>query len=72
MTNGHWILELTRRTWVELDEEERAAFAEWLKGAKPHDLYMLVRHVRREATRKRISSVKAFNAVQPPAETSDD
>lgn len=70
MANGRWVLELTRRNWVDLDEEERQVFEDWLKNAKPHDLYMLIKHVRREAKRRRLSSVKEFNAVTP--EEDDD
>lgn len=70
MANGRWVLELTRRNWVDLDEEERQVFEDWLKNAQPHDLYMLIKHTRREAKRRRLSSVKEFKAVTP--EEKDD
>lgn len=61
---GRMIIELCARSWGELDEDEREVFAEWLKTAAPHDLFLLVRHAMKH---RKTSSVKAIKAV-----TSDD
>jgi hypothetical protein len=61
MANGRWAAELIDRAWVDLDEDERQVFDDWLKNAKGHDLYILLRHVRRGGRRQ--SSVQLFKAV---------
>lgn len=61
MANGHWVIELAQRSWVELDEDERAVFDNWLRTASGRDLYILVRHAMRP---RKTSSVKKMKAVK--------
>lgn len=67
MANGSWITELIERAWVDLDEDERQVFDDWLQDAKGHDLYILARHCRRN---RRPSSVKLMKAVTGDSEES--
>ena len=57
------LLELSERTWSELDEDERQAFDDWADGVQGVDLYMLLRFARRKWRRKRVSSSQTFEAV---------
>lgn len=61
-TIGHQILELANRSWVDLSPAEQGIFRDWLRSAKGHDLYMLLRVDRR---RKRMSSQQMMAAVTP-------
>jgi len=61
MANGRFVIELTDRSWVDLAEEEREVFEDWLRYAKGHDLYILVRHAKRS---RKLSSVLNMKAVK--------
>lgn len=56
MTTGPWVVELAQRSWLDLSEDERAVFSEWLRSAEGRDLYLLVRYAM--SYRKRSSSQK--------------
>jgi hypothetical protein len=59
MASGRIVIELTERAWVDLCEEEREAFDAWLRNAKGHDLYILVRHARRKRKHSSVMNMKA-------------
>lgn len=56
MTTGHWVVELSQRSWLDLSEEEKQVFSEWIRTAEGRDLYLLVRYAM--SFRKRSSSQK--------------
>jgi len=66
---GRFVIELTDRAWVDLTEEEQEVFDDWLRNAKGHDLYMLVRHAKRK---KKQSSLMDMKAVLGDTDTDDD
>jgi hypothetical protein len=56
MSTGHWVIELAQKSWLDLSEDERKVFEEWLRTAEGRDLYLLVRYAM--SFRKRSSSQK--------------
>ena len=54
MTSGPWVIELAQKSWLDMSEDERAIFDDWLRSAKGRDLYLLVRYAM--SFRKRSSS----------------
>lgn len=66
---GNVLVELVEHSWADLSDEEREAFREWLKGARPEDLYLLMRHCRRRWSRKPARS-QTMEAVRSEPEES--
>jgi len=56
MSTGHWVIELAQKSWLDLSDEERKVFEEWLRSAEGRDLYLLVRYAM--SFRRRSSSQK--------------
>lgn len=44
MTSGPWVIELAQKSWLDLSDEERRVFDDWLASAEGRDLYLLVRY----------------------------
>jgi hypothetical protein len=59
VSTGRFVIELTDRAWVDLTEEEQEVFDDWLRSAKGHDLYMLVRHAKRKKKQSSLMNMKA-------------
>jgi len=59
MSNGRFIIELTDRPWVDFTQEECDVFDDWLRNAKGHDLYILVRHAKRVRKQSSVMNMKA-------------
>ncbi len=65
------ILELVERSWGELSADDRALLEDWLRGAKPADLFLLLSEARRRWRRPRQSSSQTMQAIQEMAEDSE-
>lgn len=65
------ILELVERSWGELSADDRALLEDWLRGAKPADLFLLLSEARRRWRRPRKSSSQTMQAIREMAEDSE-
>lgn len=61
------MLELVERGWASLTPEEQAIFNDWMLHAHGVDLYLLLRHARRQWSRGQSSISQTLSAIQETA-----
>lgn len=66
---GPVLLDLAGRSWSELDQGERAAYAIWLHDASGEDLHLMLHEARRRWRRPRKSSSATLAAYRESIST---